>query len=295
MDRLDALRLFIRVVDTGSFSQAARDAGLAQSAASRAIAALEADLGGQLLRRTTRRVALTEAGQLAYDRAGALAAEMDALQAAVRGAEHEPVGLLRISASVAFTRAELAPATAAFLTAWPRVRLDLAARDDRVDLIAEGVDLAFRLGDQDDSRLTARRLGHYPRIVVASPDFAARHRLASPRDLAGVPCISLTTSAHPARWPLGDGRSQVEVEIRPAVRTANGDVLADLARAGLGAVLAPGFLVASDLAAGRLVRLLPDWSAPALPLWAVWQGRGLPRKARVYLDFIAARLALEGL
>ncbi|MBI1407456.1 MAG: LysR family transcriptional regulator [Caulobacter sp.] len=294
MDRLSALRLFLRVAETGSFSRAAAEAGVAQSAASRAVSGLEADLGAILLTRTTRRLALTEAGLKACDHARAMIAEDEALELAVRGAGQEPVGLLRVSASVAFARAELVPATAAFLARWPRVRLDLAARDDRIDLIAEGADLAFRLGELEDSRLTARRLGVYPRLVVAAPDFEARHgAVRTPRDLAAVPCISLTTSASGRRWALTDGRRRQEVEIDAVVRTANGDVLADLARCGQGAILAPGFLVAADLAAGRLVRLLPDWSAPPLTVQAVWNGRTLPRKARVYLDFIAARLAVE--
>ncbi|NBB16818.1 LysR family transcriptional regulator [Caulobacter sp. SLTY] len=289
MDRLAALRLFLRVAETGSFSRAAAELGIAQSAASRAVSGLEAELGGRLLNRTTRSLALTDAGRKVCDHARAVAAEFEAMEQAVRGAEREPAGLLRVTASVALTRAELAPLAADFLRAHPRMRLDLAARDDRVDLVAEGIDLALRLGELEDSRLTAVFLGSYPRMVVAAPGFQA----TAPSDLAGLPAISLTSSAFPTRWPLTDGRAKVEVEINPAVRTANGDVLADLARSGLGAILAPGFLVAADLEAGRLVRVLPDWSGPPLSLWAVWHGRTLPRKARAFLDFLGGRLAVS--
>jgi DNA-binding transcriptional LysR family regulator len=294
MDRLIALRLFLRVAETGSFSRAAAEAGVGQSVASRAVATLESELGGRLMNRTTRSLALTEAGRKVADHARAMVAEHEAMEAAVRGAEREPAGLLRVCASVAFTRAELAPRAGEFLAAFPRMRLDLMARDDRIDLIAEGVDVALRLGELEDSRLTALWLGNYPRMVVAAPGFERAHgAVASPSDLAARPAISLTSSAFPTRWPLANGKAKVEVEINPAVRTANGDVLADLARAGLGAVLAPGFLVKADLEAGRLVRLLPDWSAPPLGLWAIWHGRSLPRKARVFLDFIAGRLAVD--
>lgn len=294
MDRLTALRLFLRVAETGSFSRAAAEAGVGQSVASRAVATLESELGGRLMNRTTRSLALTEAGRKVVDHARAMVAEAEAMEAAVRGAEREPAGLLRVSASVAFTRAELAPQAGAFLSAFPRMRLDLMARDDRIDLIAEGVDVALRLGELEDSRLTALWLGNYPRMVVAAPGFEQAHgTVTSPSDLAARPAISLTSSAFATRWPLANGRARVEVEINPAIRTANGDVLADLARAGLGAVLAPGFLVKADLEAGRLVRLLPDWSAPPLGLWAVWHGRSLPRKARVFLDFIAGRLVVD--
>lgn len=294
MDRLTALRLFLRVAETGSFSRAAAEAGVGQSVASRAVATLESELGGRLMNRTTRSLALTEAGRKVVDHARAMVAEHEAMEAAVRGAEREPAGLLRVSASVAFTRAELAPRAGAFLEAFPRMRLDLMARDDRIDLIAEGVDVALRLGELEDSRLTALWLGNYPRMVVAAPGFEQAHGpVTAPSDLAARPAISLTSSAFATRWPLASGRARVEVEINPAIRTANGDVLADLARGGLGAVLAPGFLVKADLEAGRLVRLLPDWSAPPLGLWAVWHGRGLPRKARVFLDFIGARLGVD--
>jgi DNA-binding transcriptional LysR family regulator len=294
MDRLTALRLFLRVAETGSFSRAAAEAAVGQSVASRAVATLEAELGGRLMNRTTRSLALTEAGRKVVEHARAMVAESEAMEAVVRGAEREPAGLLRVSASVAFTRAELAPQAGAFLEAFPRMRLDLMARDDRIDLIAEGVDVALRLGELEDSRLTALWLGNYRRMVVAAPGFEQAHGpVASPSDLAARPAISLTSSAFATRWPLSSGKAKVEVEINPAIRTANGDVLADLARGGLGAVLAPGFLVRADLAAGRLVRLLPDWSAPPLGLWAVWHGRSLPRKARVFLDFIAARLAVD--
>ena len=294
MDRLTALRLFLRIAETGSFSRAAAEVGVGQSVASRAVATLESELGGRLMNRTTRSLALTEAGQRVVEHARTMVAEAEAMEAAVRGAEREPVGLLRVSASVAFTRAELAPVAGEFLAAFPRMRLDLMARDDRVDLIAEGVDLALRLGALEDSRLTARWLGRYPRIVVAAPGFEAAHGpVTSPGDLAARPTISLTSSAFSARWPLANDRTRAEVEISPVIRTANGDVLADLARAGLGAALAPGFLVKADLETGRLVRLLSDWSAPPLDLSAVWHGRGLPRKARVFLDFITARLGVD--
>jgi DNA-binding transcriptional LysR family regulator len=294
MDRLVALRILIRVSETGSFSRVATESGVSQSAVSRAITALEADLGARLLNRTTRRVALTEAGQRACDRARLVISEMDGLEASVRGLGQEPVGLLRVASSVAFARAELAPVAGEFLKAWPRVRLDLAARDDRVDLIAEGVDLAFRLGDQQDSRLTGRQLGSYRRMVVASSDFEDRHgRVSSPRDLPDFPCLGFTSTAYGNRWPLSNGRERLDVEVMPTLRTANGEVIADLMRSGLGAALVPSFLVSSDIDSGRLVRLLPEWSAPPLALWALWQGRALSGKARAFLDFIIPRLAIS--
>ncbi|MFN3858568.1 MAG: LysR substrate-binding domain-containing protein [Caulobacter sp.] len=291
MDRLEALRLFLRVAETGSFSRAAHELGVAQSAASRAVASLERDLGARLLHRTTRSLSLTDAGRRASDHAREVVAAMEALAGSVGAAQGEPAGLLRIGASVAFTRACLVPLVGEFQRAWPRVRLDLAARDDRLDPVVEGVDLVFRLGAVEDSRLTARRLGSWRRLVVASPGFeAAFGPIRQPRDLAGAPALALTTSAFPARWPLASGAERTEVEVSPALRTANGEVLADLARAGFGAALAPEFLVSDDLSSGQLVRLLPDWSGPPLDLTALWSGRVLPRKARVFLDFAAPRL-----
>lgn len=292
MDRLDAWRLFTRVAETGAFSRAAAEVGVSQPAASRAISDLEARYGARLLNRTTRRVTLTEAGERAYRRALVLIEEAETLEAEVRDADREPVGLLRISASVAHARAEIAPHAGAFLAQYPRMRLDFATNDGRIDLIAEGVDLAFRLGAMEDSTLTARRLGAYQRMLVAAPGLLAKIGvLKSPLALAGAPCVLSTNMLSPRVWTLSNNDRVERVEVEGQVRASTGRVVRDFAVQGLGIAMTPCFLVRRDLESGALVRVLPEWSGEPMPLNAVWaSGRNLPRKARVFLDFITPKL-----
>lgn len=292
MDRLDAYRLFVRAAETGVISRAAREMGLTQPAASRLLGALETQLGARLFARSTRRLTLTEAGHLALERARALLTEADGLEAAVRGLDRAPTGLLRVAASVAFGRTLLIPRAVAFLRVFPLMRLEFVLKDERIDPVADAVDLTFRLGPMEDSRLTARRLGAYERRLVAAPDFVARLGAPeTPRDLNDRPTLDFTGLSFGRRWPLSDGRRTVQVEIRGETRASSGEAVLDLALQGLGVALLPAFLVDPLLADGRLVRMLPDWSGPPLDLHAVWAARELPRKARAYLDFVSPGLA----
>lgn len=292
MDRLKAWKLFVRVAESGALSRAAAAFGMSQPSVSRAIADLEAAYGARLLNRTTRRLSLTEAGERAYKRALLLLEEADALEAELRVADHEPVGLLRVSASIAHARAELVPHAGAFLQQHPHIRIDFATDDARIDLVAEGVDLAFRLGALTDSSLTARGLGAYHRVLVAAPELLKRiGPIKSPTDLAGAPCLRFSTAAAPSQWSLSSDGETRAVAIDGPARASSGRVLRDLAVQGVGIAFAPCFLVRRDLESGALIRVLPDWIGPCVEAHAVWpSGRNLPRKARAFLDFIAPRL-----
>ena len=294
MDRLSALRLFVRAVETGSFSRAGRDAGLSQPATSRAIAALEADLGARLLMRTTRRLSVTEAGQRVYVQAQRLLDEDAALVEAAAGADREPVGRLRVSTSIAFATAEVSPHVAGFLEAWPRVRLDLAATDARVDAVAEGIDLILRLGPLADSGMTGRRLGAYDRWLVASPQMAATLDPELPLDdrLRGC-CVVFSGSLQGVRWRLDGPGGPISFEASGSVTAGAGAVVLGLALAGAGVAMLPSFAVRADLASGRLVRVAPDWSGPSIDLTALWTHRELPRKGRVFLDHLSPLLTLD--
>jgi DNA-binding transcriptional LysR family regulator len=292
MDRLDAFRLFIRAAETGSFSKAAAEAGVGQPVASRVISGLEGRLGVRLFNRTTRSLSLTDAGALALDAARNLLEANEQLEAAVRGGDRAPVGLLRVSASVAFARAELAPGLPQFLAAFPHVRVDLLGRDDRVDVVAEGVDLALRLGPLEDSSLMAKKLGAYERIVVGAPALLEREGAPDePFDLMGLRCIVFTTTPYGAVWPLERDGERRDIEVEGDVKCSNGELMRDFLVAGLGLAMVPDFLVRDQLTSGALVRVLPDWAGPPVPLHALWSGRDLPRKARVFLDHLAPRLA----
>lgn len=258
------------------------------------MAALEAQLGARLLLRSTRRLAVTEAGQRVHEQAVRLLAEAEALVEIAAGADREPAGRLRVSGSVVFSETMLAPLAAAFLEAFPRVRLDLLATDARVDLVAEGVDLAFRLGELPDSGLTARRLGAYSRRLVAAPALAAE--LAATADLHGALSrqgIAFTGTGSATRWRLRRGEEAMEVSLSGKVSASNGAVVHRLAREGVGVALLPRFAVRACLAAGRLVEVAADWTGEPVALHAVWSGRTLPGKARAWLDHVTPHLELD--
>ncbi len=294
MDRLSALRLFVRAVESGSFSRAGRDVGLSQSAASRAIAGLEAELGARLLLRTTRRLSVTEAGQRVYEQALRLLEEDAALVEAAAGADREPIGRLRVSTSVAFATAEVAPHVDGFLREWPRLRLDLAATDARIDAVAEGVDLILRLGPLTDSSLTGRKLGTYERWLVAAPIVAASMDAgASLAEQLRERCVVFSGTSLAQTWRLEGPEGAVELEPSGPLSASAGAVLLGLAEAGVGVALMPSFAVRDAVAEGRLVRVAPEWSGPAMPLTALWPHRDLPRKARLFLDHLTPRLRLD--
>lgn len=294
MDRLAALKLFVRAVETGSFTRAAAEARLSQPQASRAVAALEAELGARLLQRSTRRLSTTEAGERVYEQALRLLAEESALIEAAAGADREPVGRLRVSGSVVFTELEMAPHAASFLDAYPRVRLDLAASDARIDLVVEGVDLAFRLGALPDSGLTARRLGAYARWLVAAPAVAEAMPVGGdPAEALQGRCIVFFGTAAAERWRLTRGAEVRELEATGRTGTGSGAVVHRLALLGAGVALLPSFAVTDDIQAGRLVRVLPEWDGPPVDIHALWTGRVLPGKARAWLDHLAPKLRTD--
>lgn len=291
MDRLDALRLFVRVVETASFSKAALELGFSQPVASRAIASLEAHWRSRLIHRTTRNLTLTEAGQRAYERAVAVLAESDTLESTMLMVDHQPVGLLRLSASAAFSRAELVPSIRPFLTAYPHMRVDLQIRDDRVDLVSDAIDMAFRFGDLPETGLMAQSLGIYARWLVAAPEVIDAQGLPlSPKSLAQFPTIGLHATQFGRSWPMRSQGQTETVEIQAKVSVTSGDLARELAIAGNGVALLPSFAVAEALANGTLVRILPEWSGPPLELHAIWLARQLTRKSRAYLDFVLPTL-----
>lgn len=290
MDRIDALRVFRRVAETQSFTRAAAELGLGQPTVSRAVAELEAAFGGQLVRRTTRAVSLTEAGVQFHARALRILEEVEAAEAEVRGLEAALIGLLRVQAPVSYGRAVVAGQLARFAARHAHVRVDLLLSDAMVDLAAEGCDLAIRVGELPDSGLKARRIGLTRRDPHATPAFLARHGpLSHPHDLARVPCLVFTRLRAPRLWRFHRGEETASVEVDGPFRSDSIEALHAAALQGLGAAPAPAWLVADDLAAGRLVRVLEGWETPAAPIHAVWPaGRDLGAKARAFVEFVAA-------
>lgn len=290
-DRFQELALFVRVAETGSFSRAGREVGMAQPTVSRVIGALEARLGVKLLLRTTRKVAPTEAGAALLERGRVLLDGWEDAERAARGVDGL-TGLLRVATPVTFGAREIAPRLRPFLDAHPALRVELLMADRRVDLLDEGVDLAIRLGAMGDSSFVARRLASAPRYLVASPSYLDRRGPpATPADLDAHDLI-LGHAPGAGVWTLrdaGGGESVVKVAAR-LVATSSEGVLA-AAVAGLGIAATSLFASRLELQRGELVRVLDRHELAPVDVHAVFPGgRHPPAKARAFADFLAAAL-----
>jgi DNA-binding transcriptional LysR family regulator len=297
MDRLTEMEAFIRVVDLGGFTDAAKKLGMSKSAISKHVSALEARIGARLLNRTTRRVSPTEIGLAYYDRASrvlAEAGEADAMAASMQGA---PRGELRISAPLSFGIRQMAPAVAEFLCAYPEVSARVSFDDRFVELIAEGFDLAVRIGALPDSTLMARKLAETSLMLVASPDYLARRGAPEGIDaLAGHELLHYAHLASGAAWRLrGPHGEERQVRAVGRLTVNNGDALLCAAEDGLGIALTPAFIAAGSLREGRIVEVLPDCRPAPLGIWAIYPpGRYPQPKLRVFVDFLADRFRGTG-
>jgi len=293
MDRLLAMTVFARVVEAGSFARAADRLDLSNSAVSRHVADLEQHLGVRLLHRTTRRLALTEAGEAYHVRCVQLLADLEDAESGVSAGASTARGTIRLTASINFGVRHLAPLVAAFIEHHPLVRVDVALSDHRVDLVEAGLDLAIRIGAPGGDSLVARRLAESRLVLCASPDYLRRR--GTPRtlaDLATHDCL-LYHHVEPRNvWSLLDRKGREHsVRVSGPVDADNGDFLVALAAAGLGIAMEPDFIVGPELADGRLVRILEDWRGRATGIYAVYPSRRhLPAKVRLFVDFLADQL-----
>lgn len=296
MDRLAALSSFAKVVESGSFARAAERLSLSTSAVSRQVADLEAHLDVRLLNRTTRRISLTEAGQAFYERCVQLLADLDEAEASVRPVSVEPKGTLRITCGVTFGERYLAPALAEFAVLHPDIAFDLDLSDRVIDLVEEGFDVAIRIGTIGPQTLVSRRLGSTSLVCCASPEYLQRRGTpATPGDLSAHDCLAYTLSALQQTWKFkGRDGAAVEAAVSTRHRANSGRMLAAMAVAGMGVVLEPDFIVAPDICAGRLVRVLADYEPPRSPIAAVYPSRRhLSAKVRSLVDFLAGRYARQ--
>lgn len=291
MNRLENMETFARIVEAGSISAAAEQLGVAKSGVSRRLAELEQRLGSRLLNRTTRRSSLTEAGRNYYEGAVKLLSNLGELEALVSHSERALEGRLKIAAPLSFGLAHLTAALEAFARAHPGVRFDVDFSDHQVDLVAQGFDLAVRIAELGDSSLKARRICPIRMMLCASPTYLENHGIPdSPEALRGHQVLHYDIGGG-AAMRLADPRGGERiVPIRPRLTANNGDFLRDLAIAGHGIVLTPTFIVWQSLARGELVPVLADYWPPPLNAYAVYpQGRYLPNRARVLIDFLVER------
>ena len=291
---LEAWAIFAKVAEHGSFARAAEELGLAKPTVSKAVARLETRLGAALFSRTSRRLSLTESGRASLARAARLLSEGEAAEAEAMAQASAPRGRVRVSAPLSFGIAHLGAVLPGFLAAYPEVVLDLALSDRRVDVVAEGFDLAIRIARLEDSSLLARRLCTVRVLLVGAPAYFARHgRPAHPADVSGHVAMAYSGSAMRGAWRLRHATGE-EVVVEPRVQlwTDNADLLAPSLIDGAGLALQPEFLVWRELRDGVLQEALPGWSAPALGLHLVMPPSPLrPLRVQVLIDHLARSLA----
>ncbi|MEM9320238.1 MAG: LysR family transcriptional regulator [Pseudomonadota bacterium] len=287
MYNVKALRAFVAVADLGSFAAAADMLRLSTSSVSRLVADLEAWLETPLLRRSTRHMTLTDAGAKYLIRCRAIVAAWDDLEADAKRGIERPSGNLTVAGAIHSVRQMLAPHLPDFLRAYPDIRLNLDLQNDAVDLVADSVDVAFRLGQPRDSAQIAKKLGDVPLMMTAAPGLI--EAFGAPRDiddLARLPCMLDSTPKGPNHWPKPNGKP-----IDFVFEANDGEVIRQMTLAGIGVSMLPGFLVAQDVAEGRLVRLFPDELRAVLGVYLFLPGRRqIVAPARVFADFMSDRL-----
>ena len=295
MDRLDDIALFLRVLDLGSISAAARSLDLSVALASQRLKRLEQQLGVRLLHRTTRRLHPTAEGIALAERGRALVDDLEALTGELRRGGVEAAGTVRMTASASFGRQYLSPLLPTFLARYPKVRINLDLSDLMKDLVSSGYDLAVRIGALDDSNLVARKIATNRRVLCASPDYLERHGVpATPDELARHECLVLVGShGRQDVWRMRDhnGR-EIAVRVGGRFECNLGEALRDAALGGLGIALHSTWHVGDDLRSGRLRQVLPAYPIAESGIYAVMpQRRLVPLRVRAFVDFLCERFA----
>jgi DNA-binding transcriptional LysR family regulator len=287
MDRMAAMEAFVVVVDTGSFSAAARRLNVGQPAVSKMVAQLEERLGVKLLLRTTHRLTATEAGLNYYERARRSIEEAGEAEFAARGAGTSLRGKLRVCAAVTFARIHLMPRLPEFLEQHPELEIEAVLDDRTVDLVQEGIDVALRMGRLADSSLTARRIVSAPQVVVGTPAYFARAgEPMAPGDLAACEAVIYDQRGAAEDWTFRRDNAEITVTLtgRLHVSAAEGVRAAVLANAGI--AIASAWMFAPEITDGTIKVVLQDWTLPQIDLWAVFPAGRSTAKARIFTQFV---------
>jgi DNA-binding transcriptional LysR family regulator len=290
---LTTMALFAEVVERGSFTAAASSAGMAKATVSRRIASLERRVGVRLLLRTTRKVAPTEEGRRLYERCVQVVAAGKQATELVLDTSRRPSGTLRVGAPIAFTHLHLTPLVVRFLERHPGIELQLVPRSSPTDLVADEIDVAIRIGQPPDSSLVVRRLATDRVVVVGSSAYIRRHGTPlSVADLKNHVCLRFSWEAERPRWRLEGGACGASPPLRGNLVATDASVIRDAAIMGLGLAILPSHIVARDVRASRLIRVLEGSALPELPINLVYaQRRSLPARVRAFVDFLVGRLA----
>ncbi|MGE5470995.1 MAG: LysR family transcriptional regulator [Bacteroidota bacterium] len=293
MDRLDAMQIFVRVAELGSFAAAAQQLGVARSVVTRQIAALEAHLGVKLMARSTRRLTLTSGGTAYLEKCRVILNLVEAAETDVAAERLTPRGNIHISLPLSFGLKRLAPLLLDFSQRYPEVSLDMDYSDRRVKLIEEGIDLSIRITRRLDPGDVARKIGRSKMLVVAAPDYLDRHgRPLHPSELVHHECLGYTAGGLVQSWQFMINGSLESFPVHSRIHANNGEVLTEAAAQGLGITCPPDFISEQFLADGRVEAILGDFPIPELGIYAMLpSNRHVPHRVRVLMDFLADGLA----
>lgn len=291
MPDLNLMATFARVVEAGSFSEAARRLNSSRSAVSKAVAKLEAEFGARLLNRSTRALSLTEIGAAVAEHCARIVDESEQAEQAAGSLHGEVRGVLRVAASVAFGTLQVAPALAEFLARHPDLRLDVTITDRMVDLASEGYDVMIRVMGEPPGNMVARRLAPVTRQLCATPDYFARHGVPNaPQDLAKHDCVIYARAPEKGHWRLFGPAGEILVPVSGRLQIDDNEALSQAVLAGLGIGLLPTFIVGRDLQEGRLQAVLSEYVSVQQHVYALYlPTRHLPAKVRAFIDFFLKR------
>jgi len=289
------MAVFVRVVDRGSFAAAAEDLGISAAMAGVHVRSLEQRLGAHLIHRTTRRHSLTDIGRLYYDRCKQILADVADAEASAAELKARPQGRLRVATPVSFGVHALAPSCRDYVAGNPEVSLDLIMSDRTVDMLEEGIDVAIRIGELENSSLIARPLMPYRSLICASPDYLRQYRTPrQPSDLSAHRCLGFAHPIASREWTLQGAQGALHIPVNLVLTANNGEALRMAALSGLGIVMQPELLLRDDIRAGRLVPLLEDFLPPPKPMHVLTLPDRRPTpKIRSFTDFLCSRFRSE--
>ncbi|HEX2604581.1 MAG TPA: LysR family transcriptional regulator [Oxalicibacterium sp.] len=289
MDRIDVMRLFVRVADSGSFSKAAGALSIGQPTVSKLIAALETRLGAQLFRRTSRGLSLTDAGQDYYESSVQLLENFEIAESRIGKAQLAPSGVVRVALSAAIGRMYLVPRLPAFFAHYPEVKIDLNVSERHINLVEEGIDIAIRVGNLNDSTLVSRRIGTATFATVASRAYLEKYGVPEkPSDLEHHQCLTYLFNGAPRPWLFNDSAGTFPFVPKGPVRTNDFENIRAAVLSGLGIAHNGSLFFQQEVKSGEIVQLLKDFAPAPLPIHVVWAGsRRLPSKVRVLIEFLA--------